>query len=208
MSEADVAVVLAHGAWADGSSWNKVVAALRSEGVKAVAAPLPLTTLADVVTALDRVLERVARPVVLVANAYAGAVIGSVSKEKAASLVYVSALAPDEAETAGGLYYRPQSDPLRPPPRPRARPRQPRADLASRGGVQPGLRPARDGAGASAARRHAAAARRGLHRRPGGAACLAGPARMVPGGRRGPHDPPGDPALHGRADEGAHADGA
>ena len=72
MSEADVAVVLAHGAWADGSSWNKVIAGLRSEGVKAVAAPLPLTSLADDVAALDRVLERVAGPVVLVGNAYAG----------------------------------------------------------------------------------------------------------------------------------------
>src|SRR6202000_3043464 len=105
MPEADVAVVLAHGAWADGSSWNKVLAALRSEGVKAVAAPLPLTTLADDVAALDGVLERVAGPVVLVANAYAGAVIGSVSKEKATSLVYVSALAPDEAETGADGYY-------------------------------------------------------------------------------------------------------
>jgi pimeloyl-ACP methyl ester carboxylesterase len=105
MSEADVAVVLAHGAWADGSSWNKVVAALRSEGVKAVAAPLPLTTLADDVAALDRVL---------VANAYAGAVIGSVSKEKAASLVYVSALAPDEAETVADVYYWAESHALAP----------------------------------------------------------------------------------------------
>ena len=114
MSEADVAVVLAHGAWADGSSWNKVVAALRSEGVKAVAAPLPLTTLADDVAALDRVLERVGGPVVLVANAYAGAVIGSVSKEKAASLVYVSALAPDEAERVADVYYWAESHVLAP----------------------------------------------------------------------------------------------
>lgn len=46
-SQADVTVVLAHGAWADSSSWNKVIAGLRSEGVKAIAAPLPLTILAD-----------------------------------------------------------------------------------------------------------------------------------------------------------------
>jgi hypothetical protein len=47
MSESDVGVVLAHGGWADGSSWSKVIAGLRSERVKAVAAPLPLTSLAD-----------------------------------------------------------------------------------------------------------------------------------------------------------------
>lgn len=105
MSETDVAVVLAHGAWADGSSWNKVIAALRSEGVKAVAAPLPLTTLADDAAALNRVLERVQGPVVLAGHAYAGAVIGSTSDEKVASLVYVTALAPDEGETVGDVYY-------------------------------------------------------------------------------------------------------
>ena len=65
MSKTGVAVVLAHGGWADGSSWTKVIAALRSEGVMAVAAPLPLTSLADDVVALDRMLERVEGPVVV-----------------------------------------------------------------------------------------------------------------------------------------------
>ena len=68
MSGTDVAVVLAHGGWADGSSWSKVIAALRSEGVKAVAAPLPLTSLADDLAALDRMLERVEGPVVVAGN--------------------------------------------------------------------------------------------------------------------------------------------
>jgi hypothetical protein len=62
MSESDVGVVLAHGGWADGSSWSKVIAGLRSERVKAVAAPLPLTSLADDVAALDQALERVEGP--------------------------------------------------------------------------------------------------------------------------------------------------
>ena len=70
--QTDVVVVLAHGGWADGSSWNKVIAGLRAEGVKAVAAPLPMTTLADDVAALDHVLERVEGPVVVAAHAYAG----------------------------------------------------------------------------------------------------------------------------------------
>lgn len=89
-------VVLAHGGWADGSSWSKVIAGLRSERVKAFAAPLPLTSLANDVAALDQMLERVEGPVVVAGNAYAGAVIASTSDEKVASLVYVAALAPDE----------------------------------------------------------------------------------------------------------------
>lgn len=105
MPESAVTVVLAHAAWADGSSWNKVIAGLRSEGIKAVAAPLPLTTLADDVAALDQTLERVEGPVVVAGHAYAGAVIASTSSEKVASLVYVTALAPDEGETVGDVYY-------------------------------------------------------------------------------------------------------
>jgi pimeloyl-ACP methyl ester carboxylesterase len=105
MPETDVVVVLAHAAWADGSSWNKVIAGLRSEGVKAVAAPLPLTTLPNDVAALDQMLERVEGPVVVAGHAYAGAVIGSTSDDRVASLVYVTALAPDEGETVGDVYY-------------------------------------------------------------------------------------------------------
>lgn len=114
MSESDVAVVLAHGGWADGSSWSKVITGLRSEGVKAVAAPLPLTSLADDVAALDQVLERVKGPVVVAGNAYGGAVIGSVSDDKVASLVYVAALAPDEGERVGEVYSRVEPHPLAP----------------------------------------------------------------------------------------------
>jgi pimeloyl-ACP methyl ester carboxylesterase len=100
-----VTVVLVHGGWADGSSWNKVIAGLWSAGIKAVAAPLPMTTLADDVAMLDRVLDRVDGPVVLAAHAYAGAVIGSTRHPKVASLVYVTALAPDENETVADVYY-------------------------------------------------------------------------------------------------------
>jgi pimeloyl-ACP methyl ester carboxylesterase len=107
-------VVLAHGGWADGSSWNKVIAGLRSEGVRAVAAPLPMTTLADDVRALDQMLERVEGPVVVAAHAYAGAVIASTSNEGVASLVYVTALAPDEGETVGDVYYWAEHHPLAP----------------------------------------------------------------------------------------------
>ena len=51
MAMKDVSVVLAHGAWADGSSWARVITALESDAVKVFAAPLPLTSLADDVAA-------------------------------------------------------------------------------------------------------------------------------------------------------------
>jgi pimeloyl-ACP methyl ester carboxylesterase len=72
---ADVSGVLAHGAWADGSSWARVIAALDADGTKASAAPLPLASLADDVAALNRSLERTEGPIVLAGHAYAGAVI-------------------------------------------------------------------------------------------------------------------------------------
>jgi pimeloyl-ACP methyl ester carboxylesterase len=99
-------VVLVHGAWADGSSWAKVIMALAASGVKAVAAPLPLTSFHDDVAALDRTLERVEGPVVLAGHAYAGGVIGATRSDKVKALVYVAALAPDEGETVADVFYR------------------------------------------------------------------------------------------------------
>jgi pimeloyl-ACP methyl ester carboxylesterase len=114
MPDKDVKVVLAHGAWADGSSWNKVIALLRAKGVKAVAAPLPLTALADDVAALDRTLERLEGPVVLAGHAYAGAVIAETRSEKVKSLVYIAALAPDAGETVADVFYRAEPHPKAP----------------------------------------------------------------------------------------------
>lgn len=114
MSHKDVTVVLAHGAWADGSSWSKVIGPLQAEGVKVMAAPLPLTSLADDVAALDRSLERVNGPVVLAGHAYAGAVIAATHDEKVKSLVYVAALAPDEGETVASVFYRAEPHPRAP----------------------------------------------------------------------------------------------
>jgi pimeloyl-ACP methyl ester carboxylesterase len=102
----DLSVVLVHGAWADGSSWAKVIAALAAEGVKSIAAPLPLTSFTDDVAALDRALERVSGPVLLVGHAYAGAVIAATRSEKVKGLVYVAALAPDEGESVADVFYR------------------------------------------------------------------------------------------------------
>ena len=114
MAANNVNVVLAHGAWADGSSWARVVTALKSDGVNVVAAPLPLTSLADDVAALDRTLARVEGPVVLAGHAYAGAVIAEVSSKQVKALVYVTALAPDEGEKVADVFYRVAPHPLAP----------------------------------------------------------------------------------------------
>ena len=58
MSSSDVSVVLVHGAWADGSSWAKIIGPLAADGLEVSAAPLPLTSFHDDVAALDRALER------------------------------------------------------------------------------------------------------------------------------------------------------
>jgi len=97
MGTKGASVVLVHGAWADGSSWAKVIALLTSSGFTVVAAPLPLTSFEDDVAALDRTIERVEGQVVLAGHAYAGAVIGATRSEKVKALVYVAALAPTKA---------------------------------------------------------------------------------------------------------------
>jgi pimeloyl-ACP methyl ester carboxylesterase len=114
MSSNDLTVVLVHGAWADGSSWAKVIGPLAADGIKVVAAPLPLTSFRDDVAALDRTLERVTGPVVLVGHAYAGAVIAATRSEKVQALVYVAALAPDEGETVADVFYRIEPHPQAP----------------------------------------------------------------------------------------------
>jgi len=114
LDQRNVHIVLVHGAWADGSGWAKVIAPLATEGFAATAAPLPLASYADDVDALERVLDRVAGPVVLVGHAYAGAVIAGVQSEKVRALVYVAALAPDEGETVADVFYRGESDPRAP----------------------------------------------------------------------------------------------
>ena len=112
MSSNDVSVVLVHGAWADGSSWSKIIAPLAADGTVVLAPPLPLTTFQDDVAALDRALERAPGPVVLAGHAYA--VIAATSNAKVKALVYIAALVPDEGETVADVFYRGESHPLAP----------------------------------------------------------------------------------------------
>jgi pimeloyl-ACP methyl ester carboxylesterase len=99
-------VVLVHSAWADGPSWKNVILGLEREGLRVVAAPIPLTSLADDTGALKRAVARPEGPVILVGHAYAGAVIGMVHDECTKALVYIAALAPDEGETVAQVFYR------------------------------------------------------------------------------------------------------
>jgi pimeloyl-ACP methyl ester carboxylesterase len=114
MTADHVGVVLVHGAWEDGSSWSKVIGPLEAAGTAVVAAPLPMTSLADDVEALDRVLGRLGGPVVVAGHAYAGAVIATTRDPKVASLVYIAGIAPDEGETVGDVFYRDQPHPKAP----------------------------------------------------------------------------------------------
>jgi pimeloyl-ACP methyl ester carboxylesterase len=107
-------VVVVHGAWADGSSWNAVILPLERKGLRVIAAPIPLTSLADDVAAVKRTLARTNGPVVLAGHAYAGAVIGAVDDERVKALVYIAALAPAEGETVAQVFYRDERHPKSP----------------------------------------------------------------------------------------------
>jgi pimeloyl-ACP methyl ester carboxylesterase len=111
-------VVLVHGAWADGSSWSRVIAELRRAEIPVIAAPIPLTMLDEDVNAVKRTVDRTEGPVVLAGHAYAGGVIGATSHPRIKALVYAVALAPDEGETVADVFYRdpphPQAPDLKP----------------------------------------------------------------------------------------------
>src|SRR5258706_894732 len=104
-------VVLVHGAFADGSSWTKVIEILQAKGFNVTAVQNPLTSLADDVAATRRALALQTGPVILVGHSWAGAVITEAGVDpKVAGLVYVAAFAPDIDEVIGelGKNYPPQ----------------------------------------------------------------------------------------------------
>jgi pimeloyl-ACP methyl ester carboxylesterase len=107
-------VVLVHGAWADGSSWRDVILPLEKQGLRVIAAPIPLTSLSDDAEALRRVIARTQGPVILAGHAYAGAVIATASDDRVKALVYIAALAPDEGETVAQVFYRDEPHPQAP----------------------------------------------------------------------------------------------
>jgi pimeloyl-ACP methyl ester carboxylesterase len=107
-------IVVVHGAWADGSSWQAVVRPLAAKGLDVIAAPIPLTSLGDDGAALKRTIARSQGPVIVAGHAYAGAVIATAHDERVKALVYVAALAPDEGETVAQVFYRDDSHPRAP----------------------------------------------------------------------------------------------
>ena len=93
-------VVLVHGAWADGSSWDKVIPLLEAKGLRVVAVQLSLTSLQNDVATVKRALALQDGPTVLVGHSYAGAVISIAGNDdKVAGLVFVAAFAPDKGES-------------------------------------------------------------------------------------------------------------
>ncbi|WP_448661042.1 alpha/beta fold hydrolase [Sphingomonas sp. CJ20] len=97
-------VVLVHGAWADGSSWSRVIAILLKRGVPVIAVQNPTTSLTDDVAVTQRILNTVNGPVVLVGHSWGGAVITQAGNDdKVKALVFVAAFAPDAGETLGEL---------------------------------------------------------------------------------------------------------
>jgi pimeloyl-ACP methyl ester carboxylesterase len=94
-------VLLVHGAWADGSSWNQVITNLHADGYNVTAVELPLTSLADDVAVVQRALAREDGKTLLVGHSYGGVGITEAGVDpKVAGLVYVSAFAPDAGESA------------------------------------------------------------------------------------------------------------
>ncbi|NVD71400.1 alpha/beta hydrolase [Duganella sp. BJB1802] len=101
---ADTTVVLVHGAFADGSSWNQVIPLLRAKGYKVVAVQNPLSSLADDVASTQRVIDAQSGKVVLVGHSWGGTVITQAgTSDKVKALVYVAAFAPSEGEATADL---------------------------------------------------------------------------------------------------------
>jgi pimeloyl-ACP methyl ester carboxylesterase len=98
-------IVLVHGAWADGSSWNSVIERLQQEGHTVTAVQMALAGFSDDVAQVRQVLSAQSGPTILVAHSYGGAVITALGKDapNVVGLVYVSAFAPDQGETLKGL---------------------------------------------------------------------------------------------------------
>jgi pimeloyl-ACP methyl ester carboxylesterase len=94
------AIVLVHGAFADASSWSKVIPILEQDGYFVTAVQIPLTSLPDDVAVAKRVIDAQKGAVVVVGHSYAGAVItdAAAGNPNVKSLVYVNAFAPDAGE--------------------------------------------------------------------------------------------------------------
>ncbi len=97
-------VVLVHGAWADGSSFRKVIPLLQQQGFHVVSVQIPLTSFADDVATTKRAIALEDGPLILVGHSYGGAVITETGNDpKVVGLVYLAALAPEVGESTSSL---------------------------------------------------------------------------------------------------------
>lgn len=100
-------VVLVHGAFADGSSWSRIIPLLQKKGFHVSAVQLPLTSLADDVAATRRVIERQSGDIILVGHSWAGVVATEAANTPAVKgVVYLSAMVPDNGESAADMLQR------------------------------------------------------------------------------------------------------
>lgn len=98
-------IILVHGAWADGSSWNKVVPILKNAGHDVIAVQLPEQSLADDVATVKRAIEHICGPAILVGHSYGGVVITNAgyNNPNVTGLVYIADFDPDQGQSIGDL---------------------------------------------------------------------------------------------------------
>ena len=96
-------IVLVHGGWADGGSWSKVIPTLTNAGHRVIAVQLPLHSTAEDIATVNRAVELVGGPTILVGHSYGGYVItnAGANNPNVTGLVYIAAFAPDEGEALG-----------------------------------------------------------------------------------------------------------
>src|ERR1700741_5409841 len=97
-------VILVHGAWADGSSWSKVIPLLLGGGLRVTAVQLPLRSLDADVATVKRAIALEDGPVILVGHSYGGVVITEAGNDpKGVGLTYIGAFSPDASQSAVSL---------------------------------------------------------------------------------------------------------
>jgi pimeloyl-ACP methyl ester carboxylesterase len=97
-------IVFAHGLWADGSCFGKLIPKLQAEGFDVMASQHGLDSLATDVAAVKACFTRVSNPAILVGHSYGGTIITHAGTDpRVVGLVYIAALAPDADETSQGV---------------------------------------------------------------------------------------------------------
>lgn len=104
-SQNPTTIVLVHGAFADTSSWSKVISRLQAQGLNVIAVQNPTSSLAADVAAVNQVLDSVNGPVVLAGHSWGGVVITQAgTSANVGALVYVSAFAPSLEQSINDLF--------------------------------------------------------------------------------------------------------